>query len=94
MPIPQLPFLLDNRKQSLRSIADGPASIAGGLAFLRCGGSSPPDVTRSTKTHVTHRRIKIERVYRPYLTAAEPLAGDGAPVALTAILRTLPNTFH
>jgi hypothetical protein len=43
------------------------ASIAGGLAFLRCGGASPPASTRSTKTHVAHRRIKIERVYRPYL---------------------------
>jgi hypothetical protein len=42
-----------------------------GLAFLRCGGASPPAATRSRKTHVTHRRIKIERVYRPYLTATE-----------------------
>jgi hypothetical protein len=48
-----------------------PASIAVSLAFLRCGGASPPAATRSTKTHVAHRRIKIERVYRPYLTAAE-----------------------
>jgi hypothetical protein len=48
-----------------------PASIAVGLAFLRCGGGSPPVATRSTKTPVAHRRIKIERVYRPYLTAWE-----------------------
>jgi hypothetical protein len=48
-----------------------PASIAGGLSFLRCGGASPPATTRSRKTHVTHRRMKIERVYRPYLTATE-----------------------
>jgi hypothetical protein len=48
-----------------------PASIAGGLAFLRCEGASPSAATRSTKTHVAHRRIKIERVYRPFLTATE-----------------------
>jgi hypothetical protein len=47
------------------------ASIAGGLPFLRCGGASPPAATRLTKTHVAHRRMKIERVYRPYLTATE-----------------------
>jgi hypothetical protein len=47
------------------------ASIAGGLAFLRCGGAIPPAATRSRKTHVAHRRTKIERVYRPYLTATE-----------------------
>jgi hypothetical protein len=47
------------------------ASDAVGLAFLRCGGASPPAGTRSRKTHVTHRRIKIERVYCPYLTATE-----------------------
>jgi hypothetical protein len=45
-----------------------PPSQANGPAFLRCGGASPPAATRSTKTHVAHRRIKIERVYRPYLT--------------------------
>jgi hypothetical protein len=28
----------------------GTASIAGGLAFLRCGGASPPAATRSRKT--------------------------------------------
>jgi hypothetical protein len=38
---------------------------------LRCGGASPHAATRSRKTHVAHRRIKIERVYRPYLTALE-----------------------
>jgi hypothetical protein len=48
-----------------------PASDAVGLAFLRCGGASPPAATQSTKTHIAHRRIKIERVYRPYLTALE-----------------------
>jgi hypothetical protein len=48
-----------------------PASDAVGPAFLRCGGASPPTATRSTTTHVAHRRIKIERVYRPYLTATE-----------------------
>jgi hypothetical protein len=47
-----------------------PPSSAGGPAFLRCGGASPPAPTRSMKTHVAHRRIKIERVYRPYLTAS------------------------
>jgi hypothetical protein len=47
------------------------ASIAGGPAFLRCGGASPPAATQSRKTHVAHRRLKIERVYRPYLTALE-----------------------
>jgi hypothetical protein len=36
------------------------ASDAVGLAFLRCGGAS-------RKTHVAHRRIKIERVHRRYL---------------------------
>jgi hypothetical protein len=41
------------------------ASIAGGPAFLRCGGASPPAATQSMKTHVAHLRIKIERVYRP-----------------------------
>jgi hypothetical protein len=53
------------------------ASIAVGLAyaFLRCGGASPPASTRSRTTHVAHRRIKFERVYRPYLTALEA-AGD------------------
>jgi hypothetical protein len=38
------------------------ACIAGGLAFLRCGGASPPAATRSRKTHIAHRKIKIERV--------------------------------
>jgi hypothetical protein len=38
---------------------------------LRCGGASPPAATYSTENHVAHRRIKIERVYRPYLTATE-----------------------
>jgi hypothetical protein len=47
------------------------SSDAVGLAFLRYGGASPPAQTRSSKTHVAHRRIKIERVYRPYLTATE-----------------------
>jgi hypothetical protein len=47
------------------------ASIAVGLSFLRCGGASQPAKTESRKTHVAHRRIKIERVYRPYLTATE-----------------------
>jgi hypothetical protein len=37
------------------------ASDAVGLAFLRCGGASPPAATRSRKTRVAHRRIKIER---------------------------------
>jgi hypothetical protein len=41
------------------------------LAFLRCEGASPPAATRSRKTHVAHRRIKIKCVYRPYLTATE-----------------------
>jgi hypothetical protein len=45
------------------------------LAFLRCGGASPPAATLSRKTHVAHRRIKIERVYRPYLTATEAAPG-------------------
>jgi hypothetical protein len=47
--------------------------VAVGLAyaFLRCESASRPAGTRSTKTHVAHRRIKIERVYRPYLTALE-----------------------
>jgi hypothetical protein len=53
------------------SVHTYPASIAVGLAFLRCESASPPAATRSRKTHVTHRRIKIERVYRPYLTAME-----------------------
>jgi hypothetical protein len=43
-----------------------------GLAFLRCGGANPPAATRSIKTPVTHHRIKIKRVYRPYLTALGP----------------------
>jgi hypothetical protein len=47
------------------------ASDAGGPAFLRCEGASPPAATRIRKTHTTHRRIKIEQVYRPYLTATE-----------------------
>jgi hypothetical protein len=34
-------------------------------------GRSPACTTRSRKTHVTHRRVKIEHVYRPYLTAWE-----------------------
>jgi hypothetical protein len=38
------------------------AADAVGLAFLRCGGAL---------AHVAHRRMKIERVYRPYLTATE-----------------------
>jgi hypothetical protein len=42
--------------------ADISASDAVGLSFLRCG---------SRKTRVAHRRMKIERVYRPYLTATE-----------------------
>jgi hypothetical protein len=48
-----------------------PAADAVRLAFLRCGGASPPAPTRSTKTHVVHPRVKIERVYRPFLTATE-----------------------
>jgi hypothetical protein len=36
---------------------------------LRCGGASPPAPTRSAETRIGHRRIKIERVYRHYLTA-------------------------
>jgi hypothetical protein len=47
------------------------ASVAVSLAFLRCESASPPAATGSRKTHVAHRRIKIERVYRPYLTATE-----------------------
>jgi hypothetical protein len=47
------------------------ASSAVGLSFLRSGGASLPAATRSRKTHVAHRKIKIERVYRPYLTATE-----------------------
>jgi hypothetical protein len=47
------------------------AFITVGSAFLRCGGASPPVTARSRKTHAAHRRIKIERVYRPYLTALE-----------------------
>jgi hypothetical protein len=53
------------------------ASIAVGLvflrcpAFLRCGGASLSTGILSTKTRVAYRRIKIERVYRPYLTATE-----------------------
>jgi hypothetical protein len=46
-----------------------PASIRS--SFLEMWGRSPPAATRSRETHVAHRRIKIERVYRPYLTAAE-----------------------
>jgi hypothetical protein len=63
-----------------------PPSSAVGLSFLRCGGASPPAATRIRKTHVTHLRTKIERVYRPYLTAAEaaPRAGCEPTVALTA----------
>jgi hypothetical protein len=44
-------------------------SSAVGPAFLRCESTSPPASTQSMKTHVAHRRIKIEHVYRPYLTA-------------------------
>jgi hypothetical protein len=47
------------------------SSIAVGPAFLRYESASPPAPARSRKTHVAHRRIKIERVYRPYLTATE-----------------------
>jgi hypothetical protein len=49
-------------------------SMAVGPAFLRCESASPPAGTRSRKTHVAHRRIKIERVYRNYLTAWEAIA--------------------
>jgi hypothetical protein len=48
---------------------------AGGLGFLRCPaflkyeGASLPSAFRSIETHVDHHRIKIEWVYRPYLTA-------------------------
>jgi hypothetical protein len=53
--------------------SESPASASDGvgLSFLRCEGASPPAGTRSTKAHVAHRRIKIERVYRRYLTATE-----------------------
>jgi hypothetical protein len=44
------------------------ASIAVGLAFLRCDAAIPPVPTRSRKIRVAHHRIKIERVYRNYLT--------------------------
>jgi hypothetical protein len=47
----------------------GGSAASVGPAFLICGGASPPAGTRSRKTHVAHRRIKIERVSRPYLTA-------------------------
>jgi hypothetical protein len=56
---------------------DNPAAVAGGLAFLRCEGASPPATTRSRKSRVAHRRIKIERVYRPYLTAGMTTRRDG-----------------
>jgi hypothetical protein len=41
---------------------------------MRCG---------SRKTHVAHRRMKIERVYRPYLTATE---AEVAPHNATLLL--------
>jgi hypothetical protein len=55
-------------------LARGQAAFdAVGLAFLRCGGASPPAATRSRKTI----NMKIGRVYRPYLTAWE--AGGRLP---------------
>jgi hypothetical protein len=52
------------------------ASDAVGPAFLRCGGASPRATARSMKAHVAHRRIKIERVYRPlYLCTAAVVPG-------------------
>jgi hypothetical protein len=78
-----------------------PASIAVGLAFLRCGIASPPAPTRSRKTRVAHRRIKIEQVYRPYLTAwetqsllltqARGSACEAVSKDLTQVLGALPT---
>jgi hypothetical protein len=86
----------------------GAASDAVDLAFLRCGGASQTTTTRSTKTNVAHRRTKIERVYRPYLTATEAVCADAACQALcvrytveyapldhaTITLRFYENTTH
>jgi hypothetical protein len=60
-------------------VSQGPwaASIAVGLAFLICEISLAFSRCGSRKTHVAHRRIKIERVYRPYLTATEAGPWDG-----------------
>jgi hypothetical protein len=41
------------------------------LAFLKCETDNKLVPTLSRKTHATHHRIKIKRVYRPYLTATE-----------------------
>jgi hypothetical protein len=59
------------RRQTAIVRAASHDSIAVGRAFLRYESASPPAATRSMKTHVAHRRIKIEPVYRPYLTAWE-----------------------
>jgi hypothetical protein len=52
------------------------ASIAGGLAFLRYESANPSAGTRSSRIRVAHLRIKIERVYRNYLTAWEACGDD------------------
>jgi hypothetical protein len=53
------------------TVVESAASDAVGPAFLRCEGASLSAAFRSRKIHVAHRRIKIERVYRNYLTATE-----------------------
>jgi hypothetical protein len=41
---------------------------------------------RSTKTHVAHRRMKIERVHRPYLTARRLVYGIGSTTYLVGVV--------
>jgi hypothetical protein len=53
------------------AVVQTPVYLPARLPFYRCGSASPPVATRRRKTYVAHRRIKIERVYRPYLTALE-----------------------
>jgi hypothetical protein len=46
---------------------DYPETATVALAFLRCERASTPAATRSMESHITHRRIKIERACRPEL---------------------------
>jgi hypothetical protein len=70
----------------------GAAQPPVGLVFLRCEGASPPAAILSTKIHVAHHRIKIERVYCPYLTATEAGGGSVTMIAIHIVHST--NPYH
>jgi hypothetical protein len=67
----------------------GPASDAVGLAFLRCGGASNIEVRRVVSLIA---ELKIERVYRPCLTATEAMIGLDRESTVTP-QRSSPLTF-